>query len=153
MNMSTVPVEHSISNRKAPQNLILESKALQWWSSVSRHNTAEKQHKCRGQEDKSKPSVFRDNTYALTVSLPKQAGGAPLFALSCKPSTAKGRASDAFNLQNTRYLIKGRSRNFSEQNIIHALRRSRSVSDCISELSGVCCGNAISCIMVLPTAS
>lgn len=96
---------------------------------MSRHNTAEKQDKCRGWEDKSKPSVFRDNTYALTVLLPKQAGGAPLFPLSCKPSMAIGRTSDAFNLQNTRYFIKGRSRNFSEQNMTYALRRYRSVSD------------------------
>lgn len=85
--MSTVPVEHSICNWKTPYNMILESKALQ--KSNCGHlcqDTALQKSKINAEGRK-----INLNPYALPVSLPKQAGGAPLFPPSCTPSMAIGR--------------------------------------------------------------
>lgn len=81
-------------NRKTPQNLILVSKS--WQKSNCGHlcqDTALQKIKINAE------GIFRDSTYALTVSLPKQAGGAPSFPLSCKPSMAIGRTSDTLTFK------------------------------------------------------
>lgn len=144
--MSAVPVEAGTCNRETLQSLILELKALQK-SNCGYHpcqdTTLQKgKRKCRRWEDKFKPPAVRENTSVLTVSLLKQTGGAPLFPSSCKTSMGIGRTSDTFEFQNTRYSVKWRSRNFSKQNILYVLKRSRSVSDSITGPSKARCMNA-----------
>lgn len=122
--------------------MILESKALQ--KSNCGHlcqDTAlqKSEINAEGRKIKFKPSVFRDSTYALTVSLPKQAGGAPLFPPSFKPSVAIGRTLMLLTFK-TRDIPLNEESEILASKTLYMHRRT--VSDYITELPGACCRNA-----------